>query len=88
MALLYFILGIVFVQFILPLLDVVLSWIGVGIEAKKADLNEIINDSNIKIKQAITSAAEANIPKTRTIGFTAPAEEYESTEDEDEADDL
>ena len=87
MALLYFLLGILFVQFVMPLLDGLLSWILLALEASKAKLSETVNASNIKIKQAITSAEEEMFPKPRTIGFTAPAEEYE-TENEDDTDDL
>lgn len=86
--LLIFVAGILFVQFIMPLLDGLLSWVLLALEAKKAALSEKVNESNIKMKQAATSAAEANFPKPRTIGFTAPAEEYETEEDEDYNDDL
>ena len=84
MALLYFLLGILFIQFVMPLLDGLLSWILLLIEVSKAKLSEAVNESNIKMKQAITSAEEERYPKPRTIGFTAPAEEYETEEYEDE----
>lgn len=85
MALLYFLCGILFAQVIMPLLDMLLSWMVVAVEARKAALSERINNSNIKMKQAMTSAEEEMFPKPRPIGFTAPAEDYEN---EDDADDL
>lgn len=69
----------------MPLLDMLLSWMVVAVEARKAALSERINNSNIKMKQAMTSAEEEMFPKPRTIGFAAPAEDYEN---EDDADDL
>ena len=80
MELLYFILGIVFVSYIIPLLDgasgLLLTWM----EAKKAKLNEIINLTNIKIRQATTSA-EDDTPK-RLIGFCRD-DDYKEEEDDD-----
>lgn len=81
--LLIFLAGILFIQFIMPLLDGLLSVVLLALEAKKAALSEKVNESNIKMKQAATSAEEAMYPKPRQIGFTAPAEEYETEEDED-----
>ena len=75
MELLYFILGIIFVTYIIPLLDGILAWFLTWVEAKKAKQSSIINDVNIKMRQAATSAEED--PPRRSIGFRAPDEEEE-----------
>lgn len=79
MELLYFILGIIFVTYIIPLLDGISAWFLTWVEAKKAKQSEIINLTNIKMRQAATSAEEDS-PK-RLIGFRMPDEEEEN-EDE------
>ena len=75
MELLYFILGIVFVTYVIPLLDGVSAWFLTWVEAKKAKQSEIINLTNIKMRQAATSA-EDDSPK-RLIGFRVSDEEEE-----------
>lgn len=75
MELLYFILGIIFVTYIIPLLDGISAWFLTWVEAKKAKQSEIINLTNIKMRQAATSAEEDS-PK-RLIGFRVPDEEEE-----------
>lgn len=75
MELLYFILGIIFVTYIIPLLDGVSAWFLTWVEARKAKQSEIINLTNIKMRQAATSA-EDDSPK-RLIGFRMPDEEEE-----------
>lgn len=84
--LIFFILGIVFNGLIMPFLDSVLSWFLLYIEYKKAILSEKVNESTIKMKLAIASAEEEDIPPAHPIGFAAPVEE--SDEEEDEVDDL
>ena len=79
MELLYFILGILFVQYAIPLIDGISSWFLTWIEAKKAKQSSIINDANIKMRQAAASAEED--PPHRPIGFRVPDEEEEN-EDE------
>lgn len=79
MELLYFILGILFVQYAIPLIDGISSWFLTWIEAKKAKQSSIINDANIKMRQAAASAEED--PPRRPIGFRLPDEEEEN-EDE------
>ena len=79
MELLYFILGILFVQYAIPLIDGISSWFLTWIEAKKAKQSGIINDANIKMRQAAASAEED--PPRRPIGFRVPDEEEEN-EDE------
>lgn len=75
MELLYFILGIIFVTYVIPLLDGISSWFLTWVEAKKAKLSEIINLTNIKMRQA-SASAEDDSPK-RLIGFCVPNEEEE-----------
>ena len=50
MELLYFILGILFVQFVIPLLDGIAGWFLTWVEAKKAKQSSVINDANIKMR--------------------------------------
>ena len=80
MELLYFILGILFVTYVIPLLDGVSSWFLTWVEAKKAKQSEVINQTNIKMRQAAASAEED--PPRRPIGFRVPDEEEEYEEDE------
>ena len=79
MELLYFILGILFVTYVIPLLDGISSWFLTWVEAKKAKQSEVINQTNIKMRQAAASAEED--PPRRPIGFRVPDEEEEN-EDE------
>lgn len=80
MELLYFILGILFVTYVIPLLDGVSAWFLTWVEAKKAKQSEVINQTNIKMRQAAASAEED--PPRRPIGFRVPDEEEEYEEDE------
>lgn len=80
MELLYFILGIFFVTYVIPLLDGISSWFLTWVEAKKAKQSEVINQTNIKMRQAVASAEED--PPRRQIGFCVPDEEEEYEEDE------
>ena len=83
MELLYFILGILFVTYVIPLLDGISAWFLTWVEAKKAKQSEVINQTNIKMRQAAASAEED--PPRRPIGFCVPsAEELEEEEYEDE----
>ena len=50
MELLYFILGILFVTYVIPLLDGILAWFLTWVEAKKAKQSEVINQANIKMR--------------------------------------
>ena len=79
MELLYFILGILFVTYVIPLMDGISSWFLTWVEAKKAKQSEVINQTNIKMRQAAASAEED--PPRRPIGFRLPDEEEEN-EDE------
>ena len=80
MELLYFILGIVFITYVIPLLDGISAWILTWIEAKKAKQSSVINDANIKMRKAAASAEQD--PPRRQIGFRGPDEEEEYEEDE------
>ena len=80
MELLYFILGILFVTYVIPLLDGVSAWFLTWVEAKKAKQSEVINQTNIKMRKAAASAEED--PPRRPIGFRVPDEEEEYEEDE------
>ena len=83
MELLYFILGILFVQYIIPLIDGISAWFLTWVEAKRGKQSEIVNQSNIKMRQAAASAEED--PPRRPIGFRMPdPEENEEEEDLDE----
>ncbi len=80
MELLYFILGLLFFNYVIPLLDGFSGWILTWLEAKKAKQGEIINDANIKMRQAATSADDVK----HISGFYAPDENYEEEDDEDD----
>ena len=80
MELLYFILGILFVTYVIPLMDGISSWFLTWVEAKKAKQSEVIHQTNIKMRQAAASAEED--PPRRPIGFRVPDEEEEYEEDE------
>ena len=80
MELLYFILGILFGTQVMPLLDGASAWFLTWVEAKKAKQSEVINQTNIKMRQAAASAEED--PPRRPIGFRVPDEEEEYEEDE------
>ena len=83
MELLYFILGIMFVTYIIPLLDGISAWFLTWVEAKKAKQSEVINQINIKMRQAAASVEEDS--PCRVIGFHMPnSEDYDEEENEDE----
>ena len=82
MELLYFILGFMFAVYLIPLFDGISGWFLTWIEAKKAKQSEIINQTNIKMRQAAASA-DTDSPK-RLIGFSVPDDDYEEEDEEDE----
>ena len=82
MELLYFILGILFIQYFIPLVEGISAWFLTWVEMKKTKCGEIINQSNINMRQAAASAEE-DLPR-RAIGFCAPDDEIEEEEDENE----
>lgn len=79
MELLYFILGILFISYILPIIEGLSSWLLAWLEAKKAAQSEIINQANIKMRKDAASAEEVPM---RQIGFQLPDEEIYEEEDE------
>ena len=76
----FFILGFIFAVYLIALLDGLSSWFLTWIDLKKIKLNEIINQINIKMRQAAASAEEGS--PHRSIGFRVPDEEEEYEEDE------
>jgi hypothetical protein len=80
MELLYFIFGIVFVQYIIPIVDGLSAWFLTWVEAKRSKQSNVVNEANIKMRQAAASAEED--PPRRPIGFRVPDEEEENEEDE------
>lgn len=66
MELLYFILGILFISYLLPIVEGLSSWLLAWLEAKKATQSEIINQANIKMRK---DAASADTSPMHAIGF-------------------
>ena len=81
MELLYFILGFIFSAYIIPLFDGISAWFLTWVEAKKAKQSEIINQTNIKMRRAATSAEDD--PPKQLIGFCRD-DDYEEEEDEED----
>ena len=75
---LFFILGVLFVQTIVPFIDILLSWFGSWVEARKASHAIKINECNIRIK----NMAENENPK-RVLGFVSPEEETVKDDEEE-----
>jgi hypothetical protein len=84
LELLYFILGIIFVQYIIPIIDGLSAWFLTWTEAKRAKQSEILNQANIKMRQAAASAEED--PPSRPIGFRMP--DPKEKEEEDDLDEV
>lgn len=78
MELLYFILGIIFVSYVIPIIDGVSAWFLTWVEAKKSKQSEIVNKANIKMRQDVASADQD--PPTRQIGFQVPDDDQEEEE--------
>ena len=82
MPLVYFIAGIIFTEIILPLLKKLGELIMTRLELSEASMGEVINASNIRMKQAAIAAENEQEVKYQ-IGFAVPAcddEEEEGTE--------
>lgn len=71
----YFILGIIFIEYLCPLIEGLATLLLTKIEVKKGKYSEIINDINLKIEKATTSSEKTNV-----IGFQLP----DNFEEEDE----
>lgn len=56
MELFYFILGILFIEYIYPLIDSIITVWLTALEAKKGKYSKIINDINLEITGTETSA--------------------------------
>lgn len=82
MPLVWFVLGILFTELILPLLKKAAEVVATRLEKAEAHLSEAINESNIKMKQAVASA-EKDQDKKYKIGFTLPDCEEEEGIDDD-----
>ena len=82
MELLYFILGFIFAVYLIPIFDGISGWFLTWVEAKKAKQSEIVNQANIKMRQAAASVDTDN-PK-RLIGFNVPNDDCEEEDEEDE----
>ena len=82
MELLYFILGVLFVSYIIPIIDGISAWFLTWVEAKKAKQSEIVNKANIKMRQDSASADQD--PPMRQIGFQLPDADPEEGEDEED----
>lgn len=78
MELLYFILGIIFVSYVIPIIDGISAWFLTWVEAKKSKQSEIVNKANIKMRQDAASADQD--PPTRQIGFQVPDDDQEEEE--------
>lgn len=78
MELLYFILGIIFVSYVIPIIDGVSAWFLTWVEAKKSKQSEIVNKANIKMRQDAASADQD--PPARQIGFQVPDDDQEEEE--------
>ena len=81
MELIYFILGFFVASYGIPIIDGFSSWLLTWVETKKIKQNEIINQTNIKIRQA-ASSAEAD-PPMHQIGFCV-SDGVNPEEEEDE----
>ena len=81
MPLVWFTAGIIFTELILPLLKKLGELILTSIELREALIGEKINESNIRMKQAVASADNDQEVKYQ-IGFAVPAcdEEEEGIE--------
>lgn len=79
MELLYFILGILFISYLLPIVEGLSSWLLAWLEAKKAAQSEIINQANIKMRK---DAASADVSPMHAIGFQLPDDDYIEEDEE------
>lgn len=79
---LFFVFGILFAQYILPLLDGIGALALTFMETKKAKFSEEINNTNIRMKKAMDPEETPKHP----IGFSVSIEK--DIEEEDEEDDV
>lgn len=76
---LFFVFGILFAQYIIPLLDGIGSLFLTFMESQKAKLSESINESNIRMRQAADREDNSKSP----IGFSIPKKEVKEDEEND-----
>ena len=81
MSLLFFIAGIIFVSYLIPVLDGISSWLLTWIELKKAKHSDSINQINIKMRKDRASE-EDDQTTDRLIGFHVSDAEENETEEE------
>lgn len=81
MLLVFFILGILFAEFILPLLKKIADVLITFFEYKEGQISELINAINIRMKQAVKSLDDES-PKYQ-IGFAPSLQKEEDDEDDD-----
>ena len=81
MELIYFILGILFIQYCIPIFDGLCSWCLSWIEVQKAKQSEIVNQINITMHQAAASAEEGS--QKKVFGFYSSDDNYEEEEDDE-----
>lgn len=81
---LFFIFGILFSQYIMPIMDgfgtLILTWM----ESKKTKHNEIVTASNIKLRK-LADEEDDDKPKYH-IGFAPPVKKEKEIEEEDDED--
>ena len=79
MELFYCLLGFMIASYVIPILDGVSAWFLTWVEMKKAKLSELINLSNVRMRQD----REGEDTPQRVIGFQIDSEEeYEEEEEE------
>lgn len=79
--LLYFIAGVLFIQYFVPIFDGISTLFLTWIEAKKASLGIDINTAELKVRKALAELDEG--PPQPLIGFEIP-NSIECEEEEDE----
>lgn len=84
MPLIYFILGILFIRYICPMFDQLVSWFQTSLEHRKM----LLTLKNVKLEKRIDEIVnEDKTPKVRQIGFVVDdPSEYETEEEEYEDD--
>lgn len=83
MILIYFILGVLFIQYGIPILDGLCSWFLSWIEAQKIEQSIKVNQANITMRRAAASADEDDNDTKKLIGFCRE-DDYEEKEDDEE----
>ena len=82
MELLFFLLGVLFVSYVIPLLDGLSTLFLAWIETKKISYSELINQTNINMRRAVEEAEED--PPKKLIGFCREDDDDYQEEEDDE----